>query len=58
MLKMAIDLTLPPNHTFADQASYHHNEMTHLTSFDTENIIATTEQKIVKLKSLRTFIHN
>ena len=41
-----------------DQASYHHNEMTHLTSFDTENIIATTEQKIVKLKSLRIFIHN
>ena len=42
------------------QASYHHNEnfMTHLTSFDTENIIATTEQKIVKLKLLRTFIHN
>ena len=33
---------------------YHHDEMTHRTSFDSENIhvIATTEQKIVKLKSL------
>ena len=41
-----------------NQASYHQKEMTHLTSFDTENVIATTEQIIVKLKSLRTFIHN
>ena len=41
-----------------NQAFYHHNEMTHLTSFDMENIIATTDQKIVKLNTLRTFIHN
>ena len=32
-----------------NQASYHHNEMIYITSFDTENIIATNEQKIVKL---------